>query len=240
MGKEKSSLETALGKLPGGAVLDVATGAGNFASAMEHCFANCYSVIAIDSSAGSLKLINERIESDKILPAAMDGSLLAFKDGTFNTVAISNSLHHLNNPDAILREMMRSLAPGGHFIIMEMFRDGDQTSSQQTHTMLHNWWAAVDSRNGVVHNPVFTQKELKERAENIGLTELEFHINEDLSGNPFDPELMSYLSKALDTYEKRAADMEDLMKQGRTVRRYLKKHGFTGARALIAVGTKSC
>jgi len=236
--KEKSVLETTLGKLPGGAVLDVATGAGNFASAMEHCFTNCSSLIAIDSAAESLKLINERIESDKILPVAMDGNLLAFKDGVFNTVAISNSLHHLSNPDRILQEMTRTLASGGHFIITEMFRGGDQTPSQQTHTMLHNWWAAVDSRNGVIHNPVFTQRELKKWAENTGLTELEFHIDEDLSGDPFDPELMSYLGRALDTYEKRAGDLEDLIEQGRIARRHLNDHGFTSARALIAVGIK--
>lgn len=239
MDKEKSFLETTLGKLPGGLVLDVATGAGNFASAMKHCFTNCSSVVAIDSAAESLKLINERIESVKILPVAMDGNLLAFKDGVFNTVAISNSLHHLSNPDRILQEMTRTLASGGHFIITEMFRDGNQTPSQQTHTVLHNWWAAVDSRNGVIHNPVFTQRELKERVGRIGLAELEFHIDEDLSGDPFDPELMNYLDKALDTYFERAGDIKYLTDQGESARKHLKKYGFAGSRALFAVGVKT-
>jgi len=115
---DEVSLEGILGKLPGGIVLDVATGAGNFAATMEHFFKSCTLIAAIDSTIGSLKHISKRMESEVIIPVVMNGNLLAFKNDTFSTVAISNSLHHLNNPDDILQEMLRTLCPGGHFIIM--------------------------------------------------------------------------------------------------------------------------
>lgn len=232
------SLEAILGKLPGGTVLDVATGAGNFAATMEHSFKSCTQITAIDSTMSSLELISKRIESEVIIPVAMNGNLLAFKKDTFNTVAISNSLHHLNKPDEVLQEMLRTLCPGGHFIIMEMFRDGDQTKAQLTHSMLHNWWAAVDSRNGIVHNPVFTQAELKQLAESIGLSGLEFHFVDHTSGDPFAPELTEYLNKALDAYEKRTNGIPELIEQGKKARTHLDKNGFTGSRALLAVGVK--
>lgn len=130
MSIDEVSLEAILGKLAGGTVLDVATGAGNFAATMEHSFKSCTMITAIDSTMSSLKHISRRMESEVIIPVAMNGNLLAFKKDTFSTVAISNSLHHLNTPEDILQEMLRTLCPGGNFIIMEMFRDGDQTKSQ--------------------------------------------------------------------------------------------------------------
>lgn len=239
MSDELSVLGTTLGKLPGGIVLDVATGAGTFATVMENFFKGCVFIAAIDSAGKPLRHIIEQTGSGKIIPAAMDGGLLAFRDGSFNTVAISNSLHHLNDTGLILSEMMRSLAPGGHFIVKEMFRDGDQTPAQQTHTMLHDWWAAVDSQNEVIHNPVFTEAELKAQIESIGLSGLGFQIEEDLSRDPFDPQLISHINKTLDNYEKRIGELEELIDQGNSARRHLDKYGFTSARALIAVGIKS-
>lgn len=239
MSIDETGLEAILGKLAGGSVLDVATGAGNFAATMEHSFRSCTLITAIDSTMGSLKHIGRRIKSEVIIPVAMNGNLLAFKNDTFSTVAISNSLHHLNKPDEVLQEMLRTLCPGGHFIIMEMFWDGDQTKSQLTHSMLHNWWAAVDSRNGIVHNPVFTQAELKQWAESIELSALEFHFVEDTSGDPFAPELTGYLNKALDAYEKRTNGVPELIEQGEQARTHLDENGFTGSRTLLAVGVKS-
>ena len=238
MSIDEVSLEAILGKLAGGTVLDVATGAGNFAATMEHSFKSCTMITAIDSTMGSLKHISRRMESEVIIPVAMNGNLLAFKKDTFSTVAISNSLHHLKNPEDILQEMLRTLCPGGNFIIMEMFRGGGQTKSQLTHSMLHNWWAAVDSRNGIVHNPVFTRAELKQWAESIGLSALEFHILEDTSGDPFASEQTEYLNKALDAYEKRTNGVPELIEQGKQARAHLDENGFTGSRALIAVGMK--
>ena len=234
----KSSLEALLSKLTGGNVLDVATGAGNFASAMEQSFTDCNLITAIDCNAAPLTHLREKTGSDKIIPAAMNGANLAFKDNSFDTVAISNSLHHLKTPGDTLGEMKRTLSPGGHFIIMEMFQGGNQTKAQETHTILHNWWGAVDSHNGVVHNRVFTEEEIKKCAESLGLLALEFHCVEETGGDPFNPEMKNYLNKALTAYEKRSEGSPELLNQGKLARRHLDEFGFTGARALLVLGVK--
>ncbi len=232
----KTVIENLLEKMPGGKVLDVATGKGNFAFTMEHCFTTCSLIVAVDTAALSLiNMVKER-KSRKITPSAMDGALLAFQNNTFNTVSISNSLHHLREPEIVLQEMKRTLAPGGYFIVREMFRDGNQTSSQHTHTLLHNWWAATDSENGTVHNPVFTQNELRDIIKKVGLIDLEFHVSEDLSGDPLNSELLDSLDRALKTYTLRAKGNEKLVKQGEETMIHLKEHGFTNARSLFAVG----
>ncbi|MCK5841827.1 MAG: methyltransferase domain-containing protein [Candidatus Sabulitectum sp.] len=232
----KTVTEKLLKKMPGGKVLDVATGKGNFAFTMEHCFTACSLIVAVDTAALSLiSMVKER-KSRKITPSAMDGSLLAFQNNTFNTVAISNSLHHLKEPEIVLQEMKRTLAPGGYFIVTEMFCDGNQTSSQHTHTLLHNWWAATDSENGTVHNPVFTQNELRNFIKRVGLIDLEFYVSEDLSGDPFDSKLMEYLDITFKSYSRRGKGNNRLVKLGEEAMIHLKKHGFTNARSLIAVG----
>ena len=236
MGKKATG--SILSGLPGGVVLDVATGAGSFAAEMEMIFSDCTLIAAVDTSIKPLLNIAKRLDSSKITPSAMDGALLAFRDKTFNTVALSNSLHHMNNPEKVLSEMMRTLIPGGFFVIREMFRDGDQILSQQTHTILHNWWAATDSRNGVVHNPVYTEQEIRSCIENIGLVNLSFQVSEDLTGDPYDIEVMNHLDKALETYDKRSSRCKHLEKLGKEARAHLKKHGFTGARTLIGVGSR--
>ena len=232
------SIEELFSNLSGGTILDVATGAGNFAVLMEKQFKNPGIIAAIDTTVNSLIHIKEKVESKKIQPLAMDAGLLGFKNNTFDTVAISNSLHHLKDPGVILGEMSRTLVPDGHFIIKEMFCDGDQTAAQKTHTLLHNWWAAIDTSNNVTHNQVFTEEELKKQAKSINLADVKFSIIEDVSTDPFDPEMIEYLNKTLDAYTKRIENNEELLQQGRTAREHLDKFGFCNARSLLAIGQK--
>ena len=55
-----------------------------------------------------------------------------YPDETFEVVAISNTLHHIEHYDKVLAEMLRVLKPGGFFILNEMYRDG-QDAAQQVH-----------------------------------------------------------------------------------------------------------
>ncbi len=232
------SIEELFSNLSGGTILDVATGAGNFAMLMEKQFQNPGIIAAIDTTTGLLIHIKEKVESKKIQPLVMDGGLLGFKNNTFDTVAISNSLHHLKDPGIILREMSRTLVPDGHFIIREMFCDGDQTPAQKTHTLLHNWWAAIDTLNNVTHNQVFTEEALKNLAKSIDLTDTNFSIVEDTSTDPFEPDMIEYLNKALDVYTKRVENNAKLSQQGRTAREHLNKFGFCNARSLLTICKK--
>ncbi len=239
MENTKSVLETVLSQLPGGIVLDVATGGGNFASIMEFNLNSCNHIVAIDVAINPIKQMKNKPNSEIILPLVMSGEQLAFQDNSFNTVSLSNSLHHLNNPANVLKEMKRTLIPGGYVIIHEMFSDGDQTSAQKTHTLLHNWWAATDSRNGVIHNPVYTEKQLRDIVLNMGLNNQQFYISENLSANPFAPEVVEFLDKAYKTYNQRADGDKKLKQQGEEAKAHLQKYGFTGARSLLAIGRSS-
>ena len=68
---------------------------------------------------------------------------------------------------------------------------------------------------------------------------IEYFILEDTSTDPFEPEMIKYLNKVLETYTKRAEGNKELAIQGKIAKEHLDEFGFCGSRALIAIGKKS-
>lgn len=233
MAEGMKAFERVFRAVPAGLALDVASGPGGFAGTLMANSKLLRGVIAADSSLKPLQTINTK----GILSAAMDACCLAFKAGTFSTAAISNSLHHMENPAAVLAEMLRVLAPGGMLIVREMFSGGGQTPAQITHTLMHNWWGRVDTSRGIVHRRVFTSNELKELVENSGAVEIHFYEVEDLTGNPFDEAVVKRIEQAYDAYMGRASD-PGLIEEGTEAMAHMRKHGFAGGRAVLAWGWK--
>ncbi len=227
------AFERVFRSVPAGLALDVASGPGVFAGALMTSSKQLRGVVAADSSLKPLQTIN----TEGIAPVATDACCLAFRAGTFSAAAISNSLHHMQDPAGVLTEMLRVLAPGGMLIIREMFAGGGQTPAQMTHTLMHNWWGRVDSSLGIVHRRVFTSGELRSLAENSGAVDMRFLEVEDLTGDPFEDSVVKRIRQAYEAYMDRASDPE-LRKEGTDAMAHMKRHGFTGARALLAYGYK--
>lgn len=230
-------LTAALAKIHPGRMLDVATGSGSFASDIMVCSRSAIEIIAIDTLLRPLKSITpDRIPG--VLAAAVNGMKLAFGDSVFSGVAISHSLHHMDKPEDVLKEMIRVLKPGGIFIVNEMFSDGDQRPSQITHTLMHNWWGAMDRANGVPHNPVYSRNELESLVKSTGITDIEYAVHEDLSEDPYSSELKEKLVRAQKASMERIAGNSKLTAQGKAAWKHYEKHGFTCARTLMAYGAK--
>ncbi len=219
--------------VPAGLALDVASGPGGFAEALMSNSKRLRVVVAADSSLKPLQTINTR----GVIPAAMDAGCLAFRTGTFSAAAISNSLHHMEDPAAVLAEMLRVLAPGGMLIVREMFSGGGQTPAQITHTLMHNWWGRVDTSRGILHRRVFTSYELRELVENSGARDIRFSEVEDITGDPFDEAVLKRIEQAYDAYMGRTSD-PGLKEEGTEALTHMREHGFAGGRALLACGWK--
>src|SRR5512141_3036012 len=114
--------QQALGTLSGGRVLDVATGRGNFISTLIENLRDYIEVVGIDTNADTLEAARENFTQDNIRFAVLDAARLDFPDESFDTVCISNSLHHLADLPQVLAEMRRVLKSNGHFIVSEMYR----------------------------------------------------------------------------------------------------------------------
>ncbi len=227
--------------LSGGKVLDVATGAGEFIRVMMRLFADYEEFVGIDSSDRALAAAKKAFADDPVTFEAMDASKMAYIDGAFDTVAISNSLHHLSDRDDVLGEMLRVLRPGGNFIVREMIRDGEQSPAQMNHVDLHHWWAKIDTILDIHHQPTYTAEQLEAIMRALPLDKLEkFEFNLPVDDNQ-QAEIVERMTKMIDPYVDRVQDHSEyasLKQEGEELKSRLRKSGFAPATTVFYFGVK--
>lgn len=152
----------------GGRVLDIATGDGDFISLMKKTMRDHESFTGIDVSGEEIEAARKNM-GEAAEFHEMNAENIEFEDGFFDTVSIANSLHHLDDVGVVLREMKRVLKPDGHFILQEMFCDGEQTEAQISDVLSHNLDADIDSVLGVPHRRTFTGDEIRGFIARLGL-----------------------------------------------------------------------
>jgi len=149
-----------LAEIKGGRVLDVCTGKGKFIETLMKTLQTYDKFVGVDIDTNDLTAAREKLPDDVTQFIEMDAEYLEFVDASFDTVAIAFSLHHLSNVSKVLAEMKRVLKPGGHFIVEEMYQDGEQSEAQRTGILEHHWTAKVDRLLGIHHNETMTQKQI--------------------------------------------------------------------------------
>jgi SAM-dependent methyltransferase len=167
-----------LGSVSAGRILDVATAGGGFIDTLMKTLADYESFVGIDycTSATSKKEIGsakKRFEGKPVQLFEMNAENLKFEDGSFDTVCISHSLHHLASIDKVLDEMKRVVKKGGNFILQECYCDGEQTEAQTADELEHEWEAHIDSLLGITHNKTLTKQTIMDVAISLKLKELE-------------------------------------------------------------------
>ncbi len=184
-----------LERFDAGKVLDAATGRGDFINVIKQRCRSFEQIIGVDCSEAAVSQAEKLFPENNIEIYRMDLEKLSFANGYFNTVCLSTSLHHLEHPDVVLPELMRVLAPGGRFILVEMYRDGKQNQAQQTHIMMHHWFARIDMLNHVYHWETYTRDEILAILDKLPLTDMEvedYYIPVD---NPTDPQMINPMIK---------------------------------------------
>jgi len=232
--------EETLGNLSGGHVLDVATGSGGFITFLMENLKDYIEIMGIDHNEHPLEVAQKSHNLENIHFQRMDAARMDFPDNHFDTVCIANSLHHMIYLPRVLTEMMRVCKPGGHIIINEMYRDG-QSETQLTHVLLHHWWAAVDTAEGITHHETFTRQQVVEIIEQLGCHHPKYYDMKDLESHPRDPELIRELDGIIDRYIQRSRVLEggeELHQRGEALRQRAHEVGFHGATSLLVIGKK--
>jgi SAM-dependent methyltransferase len=224
----------------GGKVLDVATGRGNFIKILQDGLKDYEEIIGIDTvDASILEKASESFTDKRIKFIQMDASKMDFENDSFDTVCLSNSLHHLSDIQAVLDEIHRVLKPEGTFIINEMICD-NQTSSQMTYVLMHHWWAKIDRAMGKLHFETFPKQQVLDIVNDLNLKEVEV-LEFDDPDDPMDKKSLEGISRIIDEYIERAKPLqnfETFRQEGETIRRQLFEVGVNGATQVIVMGKK--
>lgn len=228
-----------LGSISGGRMLDVATGSGGFIHFLLAGLRDYTEIIGVDASPRTADAFAAAFKDHPAIHfIQMDAHNLEFAPASFDTVCISNSLHHFETPVRILQQMNRVLRPGGCFILAEMYRDG-QTETQLTHVQLHHWWAAVDQAVGDhTHFETYSRQELIDLLATQKLEEVSLFDFSDTTEDPKSPEIAAELEAVIDRYIQRASGHPDLQSRGEVLRQRIHQIGFHSATTLVAVGLK--
>ena len=233
-------LEERLKNESGGKILDVATGQGGFVEYLTTLFRDFDSILGIDPAADRIEQAAAKLAKENIQFAVMDGEHLALEDDSFDTVCISNSLHHLAKVDTVLNEMKRILKPGGRMIVFEAFCD-DQTEIQMTSVLMHHWWAEVDRTQGVSHNDTYTREGILDFVRPLGLESVEkFELTEE-DQDPRDEEWSKKLQKICQDYMVKIEGQPEhahLIQKGHDILDRMDEKGFLWPTELCLLGHK--
>lgn len=237
----ESLIETRLAKLSGGKILDVATGDGEFIQRLLKIFADYDNAIGVDITDKHFEKAREKFAKDRVRFMKADAAdLKSFKDDSFDTVAMAAGLHHLPDINAVVREMVRVLKPGGFIIIREMFCD-NLSDKQKSSDSLHHWAAKIDRLLGISHNPTLKKQEIIDIVEGLNLSSYE---SGEYNCHECDPEKDGKMERELEEIDKTVAraeglpEYEELKAEGEQIRRYILKNGFACATMLDVIGIK--
>jgi ubiquinone/menaquinone biosynthesis C-methylase UbiE len=110
--------------VPDDSVLDVCGGAGHLSRRLSDR-ARRFVVIDLTREvmdAGRRSAEDEGVENVEFVEG--DAAAMPFEDGAFDVAVSRFAFHHLEDPEAVTREMARVVRPGGHVAIIDMVDGG--------------------------------------------------------------------------------------------------------------------
>ncbi|MFX1482817.1 MAG: class I SAM-dependent methyltransferase [Promethearchaeota archaeon] len=240
------------GVISGGDILDVGTNDGDFIKVLMKVLKDYNTFTGIDISEDELDKAREQFIDDPVSVLMMNAESMTFPDNQFDTVCISYSIHHLENIDKVLAEMYRVLKPGGHFIIQEMYSDGEQTQAQQVDKLVHHLNVKVDSLLGVPHFETLTRQNLRTLVEKIGLRDVEsFESTWSVKclfcdaihdcENPTRPNHIESILRQIDDTLSRVCELplyDELREEAESLKKRVKTHGSSAASVMYLIAKK--
>lgn len=232
------ALMSLLKEVRGGKVLDIATGVGDFVEFIDE-FREVESVTAIDTDERLRAQVEKRTDKFPVSYMVMNALKLDFADESFDTVCLSNSIHHLEDYPRVFSEMLRVLKRNGQLVINEMYCDG-LTDAQNAHVLMHHFSASIDMDHNRYHAKTYTKKKLHEIIEGISgkqIRMLEYKFpNSDVMNPEFIQAQSERMKKLITTLESRNEPrINDYKEQTKLIIEYIEKNGFDSASSIIAV-----
>ena len=219
-------------------ILDIGTGNGNFIKIVMSLTDYFEEIIGIDNLDIAVSTAAKNFTDERIKIMKMDAFKMDFEDGYFDLVCLSNSLHHLADIPAMIKEMERVIKPGGYLLVNEMISDG-LSVRQKSHMKIHHFAAEVDREFGDSHNETFKAKEMLTLLENTSILKIKDAWN--MSYEKAEENTEEEIEWLLNTIDKIAAKVTDedripyFIKKSDKIKKYISKVGFDSATQLVVI-----
>lgn len=149
---------------PGGRILDVGCGTGNWTFLLADITGHKGSVIGIDIDQESISAANEKLEkyhTNESVSFFCRHPIEFITDKKFDSIVIFNTLSYINEPEIIIEYLKQFLAEGGRIYI----KDSDASSDyfwpidmQLYCTLIKNVNGEVMENDGHMYDPFFARK----------------------------------------------------------------------------------
>jgi ubiquinone/menaquinone biosynthesis C-methylase UbiE len=176
------TLKSRLGNYDAGSWLDVAVGRGDFLKFAIGAFRTWKSIAGIDIDPQSLQIAAKEFSNSSVILIHGSALNLPFTNGYFDTVTMSNALHHIESLLPLFAETARVCHARGLIVINEMLNES-YSLLQESYMLYHRFSAEVDNQLGHFHREPFTLKELLSLIKNSGFDMIEYFIHEETTGD---------------------------------------------------------
>jgi SAM-dependent methyltransferase len=229
-----------LSGINGGKVLDIGCGSGQFIGILIQSLGSFDSVTGLDVDESVLREAGKMFNGEAFRFIKGSSQSLPFEEGSFDFVAISKALHHVEDNRQTLDEMKRILKQGGYFLINEMIRDG-LSASQQSHLLYHHLRSDIDQLIGISHNKTYFRSELLDLIDSVGLEGLVVADYTPEEPAPKDPaNVDEYIDRMTGWLDEIAAhpEIENYSKRLVVLQEHLRENGISRPSQIIALGRK--
>lgn len=233
-------------KISGGSVLDVKTGQGDFLPYIQQfkCFDK---ITAIDRNL-DIEALQKKYNNLPVVFLEVDSATMPFPDEFFDTVCISNSLHHMPNIRNTLFEMKRVLKRNGNFIIKEIFLE-HSNQSEKSFIMYHQWCAKKEQMTcNAYHEEPYSKKTVITLIKSLGLKNLKYmECESEINGfkkrlpahTPIRYQsVLDHIDHSIFQFQKKNKYPE-LIEDGKKVMEQIQNYGFQSAPFLFFTGNKN-
>jgi SAM-dependent methyltransferase len=174
------SLKNRIANLDAGSILDVAVGRGEFLKFALGSFRSWRSAAGIDIDSESLLVANNEFSNSPVILILGSALSMPFTNRYFDTVTMSNTLHHIEELPRLFNETARVCKSHGLLVVNEMLNE-DYSETQETYMLYHKFIATADNQQGHYHREPFALKELLGIVKNDGFKLLDYFIHTETS-----------------------------------------------------------
>lgn len=190
------TLKKRLGSYDAGSLLDIAVGRGDFLKFALSSFRTWQRAAGIDIDPETLHIADQSFGNSSVI--LINGTALAmpFISGYFDTITMSNAVHHIEDIKSLFEEAFRVCKPNGLIVINEMLNE-NHSRLQEPYMLYHRFISEVDNQLGHYHHEPFSLKELLTMVKNSGFTTLDYFIHEEVTGDCLNEEEIVAMSERM-------------------------------------------